>query len=90
MGQGLETWECDSQNLPYIPPAVYGISTDTDRMRDTHSFVFVHHHHHHHHYQSLNREGRWGTTMTLQPVFSSFPRSPLPSGTYRTPGLSIP
>ena len=28
--------------------------------------------------------------MTLQPVFSIFPRSPLPSGTCRTPGLSIP
>ena len=28
--------------------------------------------------------------MILQPVFSSFPCSPLPSGTCRTPGLSIP
>ena len=28
--------------------------------------------------------------MTLQPVFSIFPCSPLPSGTCRTPGLSIP
>ena len=26
----------------------------------------------------------------LQPVFSIFPCSPLPSGTWRTPGLSIP
>ena len=28
--------------------------------------------------------------MILQPVFSIFPWSPLPSGTCRTPGLSIP
>ena len=28
--------------------------------------------------------------MILQPVFSIFPCSPLPSGTLRTPGLSIP
>ena len=28
--------------------------------------------------------------MILQPVFSIFPRSPMPSGTCRTPGLSIP
>ena len=28
--------------------------------------------------------------MILQPVFSIFPCSPLPSGTWRTPGLSIP
>ena len=28
--------------------------------------------------------------MSLQPVFSIFPCSPLPSGTCRTPGLSIP
>ena len=28
--------------------------------------------------------------MILQPVFSIFPCSPLPSGTCRTPGLSIP
>ena len=25
-------------------------------------WLFHHHHHHHHHHQSLNREGRWGTT----------------------------
>ena len=25
---------------------------------------------HYHHHQSLNREGRWGTQMILQPVFS--------------------
>ena len=28
--------------------------------------------------------------MILQPVFSNFPCSPPPSGTCRTPGLSIP
>ena len=28
--------------------------------------------------------------MILQPVFSIFPCSPLPSGTFQTPGLSIP
>ena len=28
--------------------------------------------------------------MILQPVFSIFPCSPLPSGTWQTPGLSIP
>ena len=28
--------------------------------------------------------------MILQPVFTIFPCSPLPSGTCRTPGLSIP
>ena len=28
--------------------------------------------------------------MTLQPVFSIYPCSPLPSGIWRTPGLSIP
>ena len=46
---------------------------------------------HHYHHQSLNREGRWGTTDDfLKPVFSIFPCSPMPSGTCRTPGLSIP
>ena len=45
---------------------------------------------HHHHHQSLNRKGRWGTTDDLEPVFSIFPCSPLPSGTWQTPGLSIP
>ena len=32
----------------------------------------------------------WAPQMILQPVFSIFPCSPLPSGTCRTPGLSIP
>ena len=37
---------------------------------------------------SLNREGRWGTIKSLisPPVSSIFPCSPLPSGTWRTPG----
>ena len=47
-------------------------------------------HHHHHHHQSLNREGRWGTTDDFVTSFLLFPCSPLPSGTCRTPGLSIP
>ena len=32
----------------------------------------------------------WTPQMILQPVFSIFPCSPLPSGTWPTPGLSIP
>ena len=47
-------------------------------------------HHHHHHYLSLNHEGRWGTTDDFATSFIHFPCSPLPSGTWRTPGLSIP
>ena len=41
---------------------------------------------------SLNREGRWGTTVDFATSFflSIVPCSPLPSGTYRTPDLSIP
>ena len=40
---------------------------------------------------SLSRGGRWGALqMTSRPVFSIFLCSPLPSGTCRTPGLSIP
>ena len=49
-----------------------------------------HHHHQHHHRQSLNREGRWGTTDDFATSYLHFPCSPLPSGTCRTPGLSIP
>ena len=41
-------------------------------------------------HQSLNREGRWGTTDDFATSFLHFPCSPLPSGTCRTPGLSIP
>ena len=48
------------------------------------------HHYHHHHHQSLNREGRWGTTNDLATSFLHFPCFPLPSGTWRTPGLSSP
>ena len=43
----------------------------------------------HHHHQFLNREGRWGTTDDFATSFLHFPCSPLPSGTCRTPGLSI-
>ena len=39
---------------------------------------------------SLNCEGRWVTRMISQPVSSIFPCSSLPSGTWRTPSLSIP
>ena len=46
--------------------------------------------HHYHHHQSLNREGRWGTTDDFATSFLHFPCSPLPSGACRTPGLSIP
>ena len=50
-----------------------------------------HHHHYHHHQLSLNREGRWGTTDDFTTSFFHFiPCSPLPSGTWRTPGLSTP
>ena len=55
---------------------------------------------HHHHHQSdlqtniiinpLTARVVGAPQMILQPVFSIFPSSPLPSGTYRTPGLSIP
>ena len=31
-----------------------------------------HHHHHHHHHQSLNREGRWGTTDDFATSFLHF------------------
>ena len=44
-----------------------------------------------HHHQSLNREGRWGTTYGSATSFLHFfPCFPLPSGICRTPGLSIP
>ena len=46
--------------------------------------------HHHHHHLSLNREGHWGTTDDFPTSFSIFPHSPLPSGIWQTPGLSIP
>ena len=39
---------------------------------------------------SLNREGRWGATDDFTTSFFHFPCSPLPSETWRTPGLSIP
>ena len=38
---------------------------------------------------SFNCKGHWGTTEISQPVSSIFPCSPLPSGTWQTPGLSI-
>ena len=50
----------------------------------------LHHHHHHYHHQSLNSEGRWGTTDDFATSFLHFLCSPLPSGTCWTPGLTIP
>ena len=48
-------------------------------------------HMNHHHHQFLNREGRWRTTDDFTTSFLFFPSwSPLPSGTWWTPGLSIP
>ena len=48
--------------------------------------------HHHYHHQSFNCEGLWGTTDDFKTSFLHFFFfcSPLPSGTWRTPGLSIP
>ena len=42
------------------------------------------------HHLFLKREGRSGTTDDFTTSFLHFPCSPLPSGTWRTPGLSIP
>ena len=39
---------------------------------------------------SLKLEGHWGTTDDFKLVSSIFLCSPLPSGTWLTPGLSIP
>ena len=47
--------------------------------------------HSHLHHLSGNREGRWGTTDDFTTSFlSNCPCSPLPSGTWRSQGLSIP
>ena len=45
--------------------------------------------HLHHHHQSLSREGRWDSIDDFANSFLHFSCSPLPSGTCRTPGLSI-
>ena len=39
---------------------------------------------------SLDHEGQWGTTDDFATSLLFFPCCPLPSGTWRTPGLSIP
>ena len=52
-------------------------------------YLFIYFYHLHL-YLSLNRGSRWGTTDDFKLVFSIFLCSPLPSGTLRTPGLSIP
>ena len=49
-------------------------------------FNFFHHYHH----LSHNHEGRWDTTDDFTTRFFIFPFSPLPSGTWQTPGLPIP
>ena len=60
-----------------------------DAKRD--SFRFHHHRHHHYHIINPLPAGVVGAPhMILQPVFSIFPCSPLPCGTCRTPGKSIP
>ena len=38
----------------------------------THTPSHTHTHHHHHHHQSLNREGRWGTTDDFATSFLHF------------------
>ena len=44
--------------------------TDERKKGGTCTFVCMHHHHHHH--QSLNREGRWGTTDDFATSFLQF------------------
>ena len=44
----------------------------------------------HHYHQFLNHKGSWGTTDDFATSSLHFSCSPLPSGTCRTPGLSIP
>ena len=93
-------WFVPSKAFSLMQPAVfwslfYWTLTDTIIHFTLRSFVSLRlliltTHHHHHHHKSLNREGRWGTTDDFAPVFSIFPCSPLPYGTFRTPGLSIP
>ena len=49
--------------------------TDTHTQTHTHTHTHTHnytHHHHHHHHQSLNREGRWGTTDDFATSFPPF------------------
>ena len=60
-------------------------------------FAKLNHHHHHTHTHTSasllsipNCEGRSGTTDDFTTSFLHFPCSPLPSGTWRAPGLSIP
>ena len=42
------------------------------RWSHRHHHYHHHHHHHHHHHQSLNREGRWGTTDDFATSFLHF------------------
>ena len=80
----------DSVNLKFCVYAIKKNSAILLRGFGQQSFVYNNDYHHRHH-QSLNREGRWGTTDDFATSFLHFfPRSSLPSGTRRTPGLSIP
>ena len=49
----------------YIPISSLGLSIKKEM-----SILTIHHHHHHH--QSLNREGRWGTTDNFATSFLHF------------------
>ena len=77
----------------YVTPDEGGAASENVLVRGVKTLVTIWfcwlHHHHHHHHQSLNREGRWGTIDDFATSFLHFPCSPLPSGTCRTPGLSI-
>ena len=57
-------------------PILYHVDTDdspTDvDKRTVHTKCASRHHHHHHHHQSLNREGRWGTTDDFATSFLHF------------------
>ena len=60
------------------------------KCRQATQVIILQYHHHHHHHQSLNFEGRWGTTYDFATSFLHFLYSPLPSGTCQPPCLSIP
>ena len=54
------------------------------------NYVSIGKSHHHHHSLSLNRQGCWGTTDDLTTNFLNISLFSTASGTWRTPGLSIP
>ena len=57
------------RHLPFTPAALIGAKWFPCSSVHCHH----HHHHHHHHHQSLNREGRWGTTNDFATSFLHFP-----------------